>query len=65
MLPLFEIVGVTSINMTYSFGFKFFECEKEDNVTRALEMCWNMLKGPKNMPHVIVLDLDTTLMNSL
>ena len=30
-LPLLEIVGVTSTEKTYSVGFAFLECEKEDN----------------------------------
>ncbi|XP_058742515.1 protein FAR1-RELATED SEQUENCE 6-like [Vicia villosa] len=35
-LPLLEIVGVTSTEKTFSVGFTFLECEKEDNVTWAL-----------------------------
>jgi len=30
-IPLFEIVGVTSAQWTYSVGFDFLTCEKEDN----------------------------------
>lgn len=32
MLPLMEIIGVTSTEMTFSIGFLFWESEKEDNV---------------------------------
>ncbi|CAK8567047.1 unnamed protein product [Lathyrus sativus] len=32
-LPLFEIIGVTSTNKTYSVGFALLECEKDDNFT--------------------------------
>ncbi|CAK8567943.1 unnamed protein product [Lathyrus sativus] len=32
-LPLFEMVCVTSTEKTYSVGFAFLECEKEDNFT--------------------------------
>ena len=35
-LPLLEMVGVTSTEKTYSVGFSFLECEKEDNFTWAL-----------------------------
>ncbi|XP_058757176.1 uncharacterized protein LOC131630414 [Vicia villosa] len=31
-LPLFEMVGVISIEKTYSLGFAFLECDKEDNL---------------------------------
>lgn len=58
-----EIVGVTSTNMTFSFGFAFLEFEKEDNITWALKMCITMLKDQENMPHVIIIDQDTALMN--
>src|SRR3954464_8607576 len=32
-LPLLEIVGVISTDKTYSVGFAFLECEKEENFT--------------------------------
>ncbi|CAK8541116.1 unnamed protein product [Lathyrus sativus] len=32
-LPLFEMVGVISPEKTYSVGFKFLDCEKEENFT--------------------------------
>ncbi|XP_038688751.1 uncharacterized protein LOC119987917 [Tripterygium wilfordii] len=35
-MPLFEIVGVTSTNMTFCIGFVFLQSEKEDNYTWAL-----------------------------
>lgn len=48
--------------MTFSVNFSFLESEKEDNVTRALEMCKTILKDQENMS-VIVTDRDTSLMN--
>lgn len=42
--------------MTYSIDFACLECEKNDNVTRAMEMCQNIIKDPKNTPWVIVTD---------
>lgn len=51
--------------MTYSVDFAFLESEKEDNITWALEICKSMLKDKKYMPHVIITDRDTTIMNSV
>ena len=62
-LQLLEIAGVTSNEKTYSVGFSFLECEKEDNFQWALEVCRSMLKDQEDMPKVIVTDHDTTLMN--
>ncbi|XP_058746434.1 uncharacterized protein LOC131619343 [Vicia villosa] len=39
MLLLLKIVGVTSIEKTYSISFTFLECEKKDNFAWALEVC--------------------------
>ncbi|XP_050920180.1 protein FAR1-RELATED SEQUENCE 5-like [Lathyrus oleraceus] len=39
ILPLFEMVGVTSTEKTYSVGFACLESGKEENVTWALELC--------------------------
>ncbi|XP_050916721.1 uncharacterized protein LOC127131874 [Lathyrus oleraceus] len=49
-LPLLEIVGVTSTKKTYSVEFAFFECEKKDNFTWALEVCRTLLKDQVEMP---------------
>lgn len=43
----------------------FLKCKQEDNVTWALEVCQSMLKDQEKMPHAIVIDCDTTLMNSV
>ena len=56
MLPLLEIIGVTSIDKTFSVGFGFLESEKEDNITWSSCICTILLKDPKNMPSVIVTD---------
>ncbi|XP_058778673.1 protein FAR1-RELATED SEQUENCE 3-like [Vicia villosa] len=63
-LPLLEIIGVTSTDKTYSVGFSFLECEKEDNFTWALEICKNLLVDQKNVPSIIVTDRDNALMNT-
>ncbi|XP_050908713.1 uncharacterized protein LOC127122416 [Lathyrus oleraceus] len=64
LLPLLEMVGVTSTKNTYSVGFSYFECEKEDNFTWVLEVCRTLLKDQGEMPKVIVTDHDTVLMKS-
>ncbi|XP_050875558.1 uncharacterized protein LOC127079180 [Lathyrus oleraceus] len=48
-LPLLEIV----------------ESDKEKNVTWALEVCRTMLKDQEDMPKVIIIDRDTSLMKSV
>jgi len=63
-MPLFEIVGGTSTDMTYSVGFAFMTTEKEDNFTRALQMLLKFLKSNSDMPKVVVTNRDTTLMNA-
>ncbi|XP_058775076.1 uncharacterized protein LOC131649327 [Vicia villosa] len=55
-LPLLEIVGVTSTEKTFSVGFTFLECDKQDNVTCALDICKSLLKDPQIIPSVIVTD---------
>ncbi|CAK8568217.1 unnamed protein product [Lathyrus sativus] len=60
-LLLFEIVGVTSTEKTYSVGFTFLECEKKENFSWALEVCWSFLKDQGKMPKAIVTDRDTAL----
>lgn len=65
MLPLLEIIGVTSTKMTFSVGFAFLESEKKDIVIWVLEVCKTMLKDQKNMPNIIVTNYDTILMNSV
>lgn len=47
ILPLLEMIGVTSYEKTYSVGFVFLESEKEDNVTLTLEVCRTILKNKK------------------
>ena len=63
MMPLFEIVGVTSTYLTYSVGFAFITSEKEDNFTWALQMLLKLLESNSDMLKVVVTDRDTTMMN--
>ncbi|XP_050878583.1 uncharacterized protein LOC127082390 [Lathyrus oleraceus] len=45
--PLLEIDGVTYTEKTFLMDFAFLKSEKEDNVTRVLEICKTMLKNKK------------------
>jgi len=49
-MPLFEIVGVASTNMTYFVGFAFLSYEQENNFTWAFEMLVGLLSSKLNMP---------------
>jgi len=60
---MFEIVGVTSTNLTYSVGFGFVTHEKEENFVWVLQMMLKLLKSKVNMPKVVVTDGYTTLIN--
>lgn len=53
------------MEMTYSVGSWFLECEKEDNVTWALEVCRKLLKDQENISQVIVTNCDPALMSSI
>ncbi|XP_050909874.1 protein FAR1-RELATED SEQUENCE 5-like [Lathyrus oleraceus] len=53
-IPLLEMVGVTSTEKTYSVGFAFLKCKKEDNFTWALEVCQTLLKDQGEMPKAVV-----------
>jgi len=62
---MFEIVRVTSIDLTYSVGFGFVTHEKEENFVRVLQMMRKLFMSKMNMPKVVVTDRDTTLMNAV
>ncbi|KAH6789587.1 hypothetical protein C2S51_004593 [Perilla frutescens var. frutescens] len=63
-LPLFEIVGITLTNMTFSIACAYLESEKEDNYTWAL----TVLKGlmdQRNLLNVIITDREIALINAI
>jgi len=62
-MSLFEIVGLTSTEMTYNVGFAFLISKKEEKFTWTLLECANLLKCKKQMLKVIITDMDTALMN--
>jgi hypothetical protein len=53
---MFEIVGVTSIDLTYPVGFGFVTHEKEGNFVWVLQMKCKLLTSKMNMPRVVVTD---------
>ncbi|XP_028126176.1 protein FAR-RED ELONGATED HYPOCOTYL 3-like [Camellia sinensis] len=53
--PLLEIVGVTSIDMTFSVAFAYLQYEKEDNYTWALGLLRSVM-DENTFPSVIVTD---------
>ena len=64
-MPMFEIVGVTSADLTYSVGFGFMTHEKEENIVWVLQMMRKLLTSKMNMPRVVVTDIDISLMKEV
>lgn len=63
-LPLLEIVGVTSTNMTFLVAAVYLEAEKEANYTWACEVLKSMM-DESCIPNVIVTDCEKALMNAI
>ena len=64
-MPMFEVVGVTSTDLTCSVGFGFVTHEKEENFVWVLKMLRKLLTSKMNMPKVIVTDRDMSLMKAV
>lgn len=62
-LPLLEIVGVTSTEMTFSVAFAYLQSERADNFTWALQMLREQITSGE--VGVIVTDRDLALMNAV
>lgn len=62
---MFEVVGVTSTDLTYSVGFGFLMHEKEENFVWVLKTLRKFLTSKMNMPKVIVTDKDGSLMKAV
>ena len=62
--PLFEIVGVTSTELTFHVAFVFMNHEYEDNYTWAMERLKNVM-GSNIFSGVIVTDRKLALMNAI
>ncbi|XP_057432505.1 uncharacterized protein LOC130725276 [Lotus japonicus] len=61
-IPLLEMVGVTSTNLTYSIAFAYMANERTDEVLWALNRLKGLIVKEENLPKVIVTDKDTVLM---
>jgi len=64
-MSMFEVVGVTSTDLTYSAGFGLVTHEKEENFVWVLKMLCKLLTSKMNMPKVIVTDRDMSLMKAV
>ncbi|GAU50943.1 hypothetical protein TSUD_375430 [Trifolium subterraneum] len=64
-LPLLEIVGTTSTNLTYNVGFAYMESEKTNNYRWALEKLKGLFTKQDILPQVIVTDIELALMNAI
>ncbi|XP_028056148.1 PKS-NRPS hybrid synthetase CHGG_01239-like [Camellia sinensis] len=63
-LPLLEIVGVTSTEMTFSVAFAYLQYERVDNYTWVLATLRDAMDGFV-VPTVIVTDRELALMNAI
>lgn len=63
-LPLLEIVGVTSTELTFSVAFAYLQSEQEDNFVWALERLRSIVES-NVLPSVIVTDKNLALMNAI
>ncbi|XP_073220689.1 uncharacterized protein [Cicer arietinum] len=62
-MPLLEIIGVTSTEMTLCVGFAYLQSERVDNFTWALQMVKEQITSGE--VEVIVTDRDLALMNAV
>ncbi|XP_073224785.1 protein FAR-RED IMPAIRED RESPONSE 1-like [Cicer arietinum] len=62
-MPLLEIIGVTSTEMTFCVGFAYLQFERVDNFTCALQMVKEQITSGE--VEVIVTDRDLALMNAI
>ena len=63
-MPLLEIVGVTSTDMTFSVCFAYLQAEREENYAWALGVLHSVI-GDGNPPEVIVTDRELSLMKAI
>ncbi|XP_057443916.1 uncharacterized protein LOC130736078 [Lotus japonicus] len=61
-IPLLEMVGVTSTNLTYSIAFAYMANERTNEVLWALNRLKGLIVKEENLPKVIVTDKDNVLM---
>ncbi|XP_028113459.1 PKS-NRPS hybrid synthetase CHGG_01239-like [Camellia sinensis] len=63
-LPLLEIIGVTSTDLTFSVAFAYLGHEREDNYTWALDVLRTVMKNTA-FPKVIITDRELALMTGI
>ncbi|KAJ4715747.1 Calmodulin-binding transcription activator 2 [Melia azedarach] len=63
-LPLLEIIGVTSTNMTFAIAFSYLEAALEDNYMWALEKLRSIMDD-NALPTIILSDKELALMNAI
>ena len=64
-LPLLEIVGVTSIKMTFSVAFAYLQFERMDNFEWALNKVKGLFVKDDVLLYVIVIGRDLVLISAL
>ena len=64
-LPLLEIVGVTSIKMTFSVAFAYLQFERMDNFEWALNKVKGLFVKDDVLLYVIVIGKDLVLISAL
>ena len=63
-MPLLEIVGITSTDMTFSVCFAYLQAEREENYAWALGILCFII-GDGILPDVIVTDRELSLMKAI
>lgn len=64
-LPLVEIVGVTSTDLTFTVAFAYLESKRADDFAWALQKLRVLFFKDDAIPQVIVTDKDISLMNAV
>ena len=64
-MPLLEIVGVTSTELTFSVAFAYMESDEVDNFTWALQKLRELIVKDNEMPPVIITVRDIALMDAV
>ena len=63
--PLFQIIGITSTDLTFAVGFSYMESEKTDNYRWTLEKLKVLFSKQDIFPQVILTDRELALMNAI
>ncbi|KAI5427084.1 hypothetical protein KIW84_032494 [Lathyrus oleraceus] len=63
--PLFEIVGMTSTELTFDIAFAYMESEQTENFCWVLEKLKELLVKKHSCPQVILTDRDLALMKAI